>query len=318
MSKLLRLASQFVDEQIKVRRDIKGVLLVGSVARNEATAFSDIDLRFIIEGDTKHLERIDTWRENIYIEGTPESFENYSSLDSILPYPIRANDMNQGQLLYDPEGFFHNLQKEVRKQFIEPHWLSQRVRLIADRIPPGLKNLEQAISEDNALGICHSAGRLVFHLALIPLIARGISPSSTRHLAQLGDVYPVLKQYLCTLEGSDNMTVAQTMDLTNIIEKWEYVQSQKMSHLNCYMLEKSRWMVNNNLHKEAVHALWINSSFKANSTLQIVDLTGRQKGEQLALEWLNTVGWQAAKLKQKLADTTKIWETVNFSVREWL
>jgi hypothetical protein len=202
----LSIARGFVEEQLQQRSDVKGVLLVGSVARDEATPFSDIDLRFILEGETQHLARIDGWREGVYIDGTPESLALYSSLESILSHTIRANDMSTGHILYDPETFLTNLQREVRVQFMDYRWLSHRVKLIADRIPPGLEKLETAITSNDLLSVCHHAGRLTFQLALLPLIQRGISPSSTRHLAQLGFVLPDLKKQLCELEGSARMT----------------------------------------------------------------------------------------------------------------
>jgi hypothetical protein len=315
MNHLLQLARAFTDEQLQRHKNIKGVLLVGSVARDDATPFSDIDLRFLIKGETEHLSRIDGWCEGVYIDGTPEPFELYSSLESILSYPIRANDMNSGHILHDPENILNTLQSQVRQHFMEHTWVSQRVKRIAERIPPGLRSLEQAISNCNSLALCHYAGRLSFHLALLPLIQQGVSPSSTRHLAQLGNVAPDLQRRIHDFEGSTHMTVANGLSLTNVVEHWGVsYQNKKQSDLGTYMLEKARWMANNHLHKEAVHALWINVSFKAFDCLNAEAQSVQQNGALFALEWLQALGWQdALTLKQKLNLAKEIWQDVKTS-----
>jgi hypothetical protein len=320
MSNLLHIAGAFAHEQLQQHTNIKGVLLVGSVARNDATPFSDVDLRFLIEGETNHLSRIDGWREGVYIDGTPEPFELYSSLESILSYPIRANDMKYGHILYDPDNVLHNLQSQVRQHFMEHTWVSQRVKRIAERIPLGLRSLEQAISNGDPLSLCHYTGRLAFHLALLPLIQQGVSPSSTRHLAQLGNIAPNLKERIHDFEGSTHMTVANVLSLANIVERWGgSYQNKKQSDLGTYMLEKARWMANNHLYKEAVHALWINVSFKAFDCLNAETQNVQQSGSLFALEWLRALGWQGEfLLKQKLKLAREIWRDVKTSAGAFL
>jgi hypothetical protein len=320
MNRLLELARAFTSEQLQRHNNIKGVLLVGSVARDDATPFSDIDLRFLVEGATSHLSRIDGWCEGVYIDGTPEPFELYSSLESILSYPIRANDMNYGYILYDPENILHILQMQVHQHFMEHMWVSRRVKLIAQRVPPGLRSLEQAIINVDSLALCHYAGRLAFHLALLPLIQQGVSPSSTRHLAQLGNIAPDLKERIHDFEGSSNVTIANVLSLANVVERWSNsYHNTKQSDLGTYMLEKARWMANNHLHKEAVHALWINVSFKAFDCLNAETPSVKESGSSFALEWLQALGWQdVLTLKQKFNLAKEIWLDVKTSAVAFL
>ncbi len=316
MLNAVKIAKDFVHEQLNIRQDIKGVLLVGSVAKREATEFSDIDLRFILSSQVQYGQRIDTWRNHIYLDGTAESFEHYSSLESILSYPIRANDMNYGQIIYDPEGFFTDLQHKVRQEFMNPDWVSRRVKLIAERITPGFENLQKAILEKDVLAICHYAGRLQFQFALIPLIALGISPSSTRHLAQLGSEYPQLKSRVCELEGSSTMPIDDVLRLTSIIEAWEKLNHKEISHLNKYMLEKAKWMATHDLHKEAVHALWINVSFKTHPQLQFNNPMIKQQAIQLASRWLNSLNWTEKRLSSKLLGASSLWTSIQKSIND--
>ena len=316
MSDLIEIARDFVHEQLAIRQDTKGVLLVGSVAKNDATEFSDIDLRFILSSEVQYGQRIDTWKDNVYLDGTAESFEHYSSVESILSYPIRANDMNYGQILYDPEGFFADLQYNVHQEFMNPYWISRRVQLIAERITPGFENLQKAILERDTLAICHYAGRLQFQFALIPLIARGISPSSTRHLALLGSIQPELKTIICKLEGSSAMSSDDVLQLTDIIEAWEKLNHKEISHLNKYMLEKAKWMARHGLHKEAVHVLWINVSFKTHPELQSNDPSVKQQAIQLASDWLNSVDWKEQRLSSKLLEVTNLWNAIQSTLTE--
>ncbi len=303
------IARDFVNEQLNLRKDIKGVLLVGSVANRATTEFSDIDLRFILDSQVEYGQRIDTWRGGIYLDGTAESLEHYSSLEAILGHTIRANDMNQGHILYDLEGFFTNLQHHVRANFMNPYWLSRRVKLVTDRIAPGFENLQKAVLENDVLAICHYAGRLHFQLALLPLIALGISPSSTRHLAQLGSIYPELKVMICGLEGSAQLSADEVLHLTALIETWNKVNHKDVSHLDKYMLEKAKWMTTHGLHKEAVHALWINASFKAHPGLQ-ANYSNKRQATELARTWLNSVNWTEQHLSSKCREVSQVWTNV--------
>lgn len=141
----LNLAKQFVTEQRQQQPNLMGALLVGSTARGEETAFSDIDLRLIVQPTVDaSLDRngIDLWRDGIYIDALPVAWEDYTDLEQILTHPIRANDMNLGMLLYDPTGLLAQRQREAQLLFMTAPYMARRVQSLTERIAPRLTNLQ--------------------------------------------------------------------------------------------------------------------------------------------------------------------------------
>jgi predicted nucleotidyltransferase len=187
MRRHLEIAQSFVQEQLQQRQGIVGVLLVGSVAYGEETAFSDIDLRLIVQVEPgTELDRtgIDGWRDGVYMDALPVERADYADLEKILDHSIRANDLNSGLILYDPTGFLAEMQSATRAVFMAPERVAQRLQHLLERGPQNIRNLQQAIETHDSIRICIFTGRLVFGMALIPLIHQGIAPSSVRHLAK--------------------------------------------------------------------------------------------------------------------------------------
>src|SRR5215217_178976 len=211
----LSLAKQFVEEQCRQRQDLMGALLVGSVAYDQAPAFSDVDIRLIVGGTPDvPLDRhgVDVWREGIYIDALPVAWADYSDLERMLSHPIRANDMNSGRILYDPTGQLARTQAQAQALFLSPQYVAQRVQSLAKRLPPYLDQWQLAHTSNDTLQLCISTGRIVFGLGLIPLIQRGIAPSSTRHLGQLAQIAPAFYEQLCEIEGSAQISETEALE----------------------------------------------------------------------------------------------------------
>lgn len=312
MGKHLELAQQFIREQQQHRTDLMGAILVGSSARHEETAFSDVDLRLIVQAEPDNaLDRngVDVWRDGIYIDALPVPWNEYTDVEQVLTDPICANDLNSGLILYDPTGNLVKIQHEVQKRFMAPVYVAQRVQASSSRIAPWLHGLQQAITSNDMLNLCFYTGRLVFGLALIPLIQQGISPSSTRHLRQVGQLTPKLHEQLCELESSTQMELASLLKCHKIFTQLSYAHATKQwGHLPEYVVKKTEWMVHNGYPREALHAMWINSGFRAKDCLQSQNSSTIETAKRLVEAWLELVGWTDMKIYEaKWQQITSIW-----------
>lgn len=311
----LNLAKQFVTEQRQQQPNLMGALLVGSTARGEETAFSDIDLRLIVQPTVDaSLDRngIDLWRDGIYIDALPVAWEDYTDLEQILTHPIRANDMNLGMLLYDPTGLLAQRQREAQLLFMTAPYMARRVQSLTERIAPRLTNLQRAITVNDQLHICIYTGRLVFELALIPLIQQGIAPSSTRHLRQLRPIAPRLYDQLCAIEGSTKITLETLWHCHQIFAQLSSAcDSTRWGHMPDYVVKKMAWMIDNGYEREALHAMWINSGFRVNDCLQSEDPATIAAAQQLTQAWLTAVEWvEQTRYETKRQQISQLWTEI--------
>jgi hypothetical protein len=323
MGEHLEIAKKFVQEQLQKRGDITGVLLVGSVASEEETECSDIDLRLIIESTqdaSLHRDGIDVWQDGIYIDAALVPQDVYADLDQILTNPTRANDLNSGRILYDPTGFLTQMQKATQAVFMAPAWVAVRIKPLVEQIPQHILRLQEAIDTEDHRKICIHAGRIVFGCAVIPLIQHGIAPSSTRHLIQLGHLSERTKNRLCEFEGASHMDVTDVLAILPIFSRLSSVcETLKWGHLPDYMVKKVTWMTRNGYHREAIHTMWINSGFRVHDCLHNHDPLVLSETDQLVQDWLRGVNWEGKEiLEGKLKAVTLIWEEIKTSIADLL
>jgi hypothetical protein len=323
MSKYIDIAKRFVQEKLRERDDIVGVLLVGSAARGEETPFSDIDVRVVVQSqDGKRITRdgLDTWIDGIYIDAGFVDRNAYSNVTHILAHPITANNIHDAIILHDPEGLLAMQQEAIRAVFMQPQWVGMRLKPNVESLPARIKALHDAIASNEPVDICIHTGRIAFSFGLIPLIRHGVSPSSTRSLIQLGTVDEGLKQRLCELEGTaelDNDTVSQALSLfaqlTNIAD------TEKWGALPAYVVKKVEWMSHNGFPQEALHTAWFNCGFRIKDCLDARNHNASREMSELVKHWLQTMGWQGdAVLKGKLELLTSIWKEIEASTARYI
>ena len=319
MAEHIDVARRFVHQLLQTRDDIVGVLLVGSAARGETTDFSDVDLRLIVENkQDARLTRdgLDIWLDGIYIDATVASKAAYSEMTQVLSNPASATDVNSGLILYDPDGFLERVQQQTQAVFMEPEWIRRRIKPLAERIPGLIDGFLEAVDAKDPFQICIHMGRIVFGFALIPLLQHGIAPSSTRNMVQLGQISEPLKQRLCELEGSIDFNPDDALAAWSIIARLSAVcETGKWGNLPDYMLKKAEWMAKNGFHREAVHATWINSSFRSNDCLQCDQSQIISEARPLLQAWLRKVNWAGEDVLEKKVTATKaLWQEIEASV----
>jgi hypothetical protein len=296
MNSRTEIAHQFIQKQLSSRSDIVGVLLVGSVSRGEDTASSDIDLRFMVEGkdnETLDRENADGWEQGVYIDATFASRDIYMDLEKILENPVRANDMHSGVIVYDPTGLLAQLQIETRREFMKPERIATRVQPLVGYLGRDIANLQDAMTSDDALRMCVWAGRVLFRFAVIPLMRRGVAPSSTRHIIQLGAVDPELKASLFEIEGTTHMNEADALQRFQIAARLNSAcDVSSWGQLTEYMIRKANWLAQNGYPREALHGMWNNNGFRANDCLKCNDPQVIDNAGAIARKWLRAMGWE--------------------------
>ena len=226
----------------------------------DTTAFSDIDLRVFVhsqEGNWLTRDGSDCWINGLYIDTGIVGREQYDDVATVMANPTAANDMNDAIILYDPEGFLASVQQSVRTLFMQPQWVSLRVKPHLDRLPSHIDALNGAVRADDAPNTVIHAGRISFSFALIPLFIHGVSPSSTRNLVQLEAVDMRLKQQICELEGTTVLDPHGIDDAIALLAQLtELGDTDKWGDVPEYVVKKVTWMAQNGFPRAALHTAW--------------------------------------------------------------
>lgn len=305
MTDRIKIAQTFVQEQLHDRDDIIAALLVGSAASGETTAFSDIDLRLIVQGreETKlQREGIDRWIDGIYVDATFAAADDYVSAERALSDRGSADTMNFGRILHDSTGRFASLQAEVQARYMAPEWVDVRVcpllNLVAERLPA----LHQAVEEGDPLHIHIHAGRVFAGLGFIPLLRQGVAVSSSRSMMQLVQRDPAYAQRLLEIENATELTSAQVLAALDVFAALSEIDPHReYAALAGYMVGKAQWMARNGYHREAVHTGWLHSGNRAAGCDFSGDAAVIAQARTFAVEWLSAVGWIGDRvLREKL------------------
>jgi predicted nucleotidyltransferase len=307
----IKIAKKFIQEQVRKRDDIVGAILIGSVSRGEDVEPSDIDISFIVDGNVEGLPRgsVDTWRDGVYIDAKTVLKGDYEDLDEILQNPFRATHINDGLVLYDPTGFFTQMQKELRVVFMQPKWVGMRVQFWLERTRKNMSGLQESIEVRDPLGICENVEGILWGFTSIPLLRLGITPTSTRGLVRLGQSSDTLRESICGWEGSSKMSAEDVLALLSLVLGGKsFVDTSRWGVLPTeYVVKKIEWMANNDQHREALHILWIGMGVDAVEWRKCEDTWIKSKGTELAQRWLGSVEWDGkVALQEKLKVATAL------------
>jgi hypothetical protein len=200
--------------------------------------------------------------------------------------------MNDALMLYDPTGLFTRVQGEVRAAFMEPRWLAIRVNDQLKTLRESMSTLEEAVVAGDLPGVCWGETTLSFYLASVPLVCRGITPSSTRALIQLDGVWPELKQRICEWEGCSHVGATRIAGLIPFAtEQTALAASARWGRLSEYMLKKAEWMIGSSLHREALHLMWFVVGMSASPGTRDGQPSAVSELEERTRRWLRAVGW---------------------------
>jgi predicted nucleotidyltransferase len=305
----LEMARQYVQEMLEQRDDIVGAFVVGSVARGDATETSNIDLGLIIDGlksDEILRGGVDAWRDGVYIELGLEPKDHYDDAERVLQNPFAATHMKDALILHDPTGLFARVQGEVRTRFMEPRWLRLRVDDQVGMLHMCLLALHESVADGNAAGVCYAGTGFSMWIAFVPLIASGVTPSSTKSLPQLDNYPGELRKRIYAWEGSDGMSRDDLLRLVPTVSRpLSLPISPQWGRMGEYFQAKARWMAEHGMHRDAVHLMWMVVSVTGGVFHNSEDPETRRIAEVYAQSWLHAVGWEGQEVieeKVRLAE----------------
>lgn len=307
MDNRIEIANKFIQEQIRKRDDVFGAVLTGSVSRGEEVESSDLDVLIILSGNGEGHQRvgIDTWKDGVYIDAKIVFRGDFADIEEVLKNPFRATQIKDGLILYDPTGFFLQMQKEVRRNFMEPKWVRMRVQFWLKSARKHMSGLKESVEVRDPLGICEHVGGLLWAFTSVPLLRLGITPGNTSTLLPLGKTSNELKERICDWEGSSKMNVDEDDILgflSLILEGVTFMDSSRWGILPTeHVVKKIKWMASNELPREAFHVLWIGMGVLAQEWRKSEDAWIKSKGSDLTQRWLESIGWdEKVVLKEKI------------------
>ena len=167
------LAQQFLHPQIKA------IALLGSFARGNAGAFSDVDLVRFSEEDAPNLpdngSHLINGRLVVVSQATPEEVRRWFIEPEVAVNVIA--DVRQGRPLYDPHNYFAHIQQQAR-QFVwddtmqqkANKWASQQMVGWIEEVHKGLEGLHR-----NDIGrMLNAKHGLTWGLARVLIVQQGI------------------------------------------------------------------------------------------------------------------------------------------------
>ena len=299
MADRLEIAKQFMRETLAERDDIIGVMVQGSVPRGEETEISDIDIALYAKELTGE-EIQNRWEDDIFIEcHWGESTKGLNSLEEAMAHPVSATHMNDAIIIHDPTQHFTKLQRQVRNVYMEPKWLHMRLNLGLEYFRKFLAILQESIANADFHGIRDSVLWIASLSGSIPLFIEGITPSSTRMLAQLSRVAPGIRRIICELVYSLDITPEMTTALIDTCVAFVDLMGPTYADgAGRYMIRKVRSMAG---HGEMCQAAFV--MMHVND--KIIDENSK-KAETLLRDWFERIGWvgnDALEMKITLAET---------------
>jgi predicted nucleotidyltransferase len=288
----IELAQRFVQTQCQIRNDLVGAFLIGSAARGEDGAFSDIDVALVVAGEVSPTSRGDTatWQDGIFIDATIRTQRYYADVEEVLRDAFRSTHMNDALILHDPTGVLTQVQQAVRAVFMQPYWLGRRLRYWVEIARTEVTCLQEALTTGDPLALCQHGGWFAFACSSVPLLRVGITPSSTRGLLQLGEIARPFRARLCAFEGSSSLSAEAVLALAPLFFEWvSLTDLSVLGHLPAYFAKKAVWLAQEGLYQEATHAMWVIGSRIARDCRQ--DEKRAADATQLATNWLQALHW---------------------------
>lgn len=293
MENRLELADRFVQAQLAKRSDIIGAWVGGSTARGEATEGSDIDIALVIAGESGQSfgarDGVDGWQDGIYYDAVYLSASDFADLETVMQNAFWATHMNDGLLRYDPTGHFTQLQQAVRAVYMQPPWLAKRLYYWLEVARIHVTGLQEAIATDNPLRISEHAGWATFAFFSLPLLCRGITPSSTRGLIQLGTVAPGFQAQIYAFYCPGMLNTASVLALEPLVREWlTLVDRAKWGQLFDYSVHKALWLAHQGEPQAAFYAMDIGGTIGADCQ---TDEAKAAQATALAQRWLAAIHW---------------------------
>ena len=182
-----RIGRAWVEESAGGVRGLRGVFFGGSAAwrsdDEELGSSSDIDLFHVIEGEMgpEHSQRKLIHR-GVLLEPSYKPFDGFASADAVLADWLCACHLSIPSVVWDPSGYFAELQRNVASHYAERAWVERRCDGIrAAILETFLPGMETASDIDERI-LCFMSS--VNHLYNLPIVA-SLGPPTVRRASGL-------------------------------------------------------------------------------------------------------------------------------------
>jgi predicted nucleotidyltransferase len=294
------IARAFAKEQIEGNPNIAAVIVTGSTARNDGIEASDIDIRLLMDDiggkETKHEGGLSR-RGDIFLDVEYASAAKFRDAADILKDPFLAGSVRDAMILFDRTGEFTEVQKVVVEQFMEDRWLRLRLSSLVPSIQRNCKEFIIAVREHNAAEMCRASIFALWTICDALLVRYGVSLSLVRGLQKLGEVLPLERDKIMSIEGSSSMRSDEVSSFVPLFEQAIGIRPAPMFFQ--YIQNEIEWLIHNGLHREAFHSLWIGFGLVLKGHMNSGEAERQRKAQFLAQSWLTKAEWCDEGLKSK-------------------
>ena len=189
---------------------ILGIMLIGSLAGEYATEYSDLDLYVLGGEDSFSVD----WNDGVMVETTSATPE--SARKNLQESPMEVYRWQDAKILYDPQGLLASLTEEARRAY-EAYEPSERLRR---RIAHWLVSLELKLKAALSCGDMRKAGFLAATNAWMLLEAmwaanaQPMPPTSTAYRSHGAlERYPCAEWFQALFEGTVEQRAAHELRL---------------------------------------------------------------------------------------------------------
>lgn len=178
----IKLAQKLIQKVVlKNERKFLCAYISSSVATNQATEFSNLNIRVVFKESNQRLKHKTTVEEGIVVEWVYEPREHYETTDKINGGFIEPYNINTGILVYDPTNWLITLKKEIQPNVYNEEILKNRV----DKLWGTVQDLYLGIDEINQYDdFMDYFKMLLMPTLLIPIAATATDPCKRTLLQQ--------------------------------------------------------------------------------------------------------------------------------------
>ena len=285
----LELARDFSGEQLGADPQLIAAFVIGSAARGDGVECSDIDIRFIVDPEAR-TGQAHILREDIYLDVERVHPSTFSDPEELLGDPYLAGAIREAVILFDRDGDFTSIQRQVAERFAEPRWLRTRLSTLISKIEANCEKLGAAIQADDSVVLFRQGAWALWYLSDALLVGQLRSPSWVHGLQKVGQALPEERDRIVELEGTDSISADDVADLLHFFAE-PGGDSDVFSHVG----REIEWMVGNGLHREALHSLWAKLALMLDGQME----ADEQKTRSLSRNWLERIGWTGDALPKK-------------------
>ena len=314
-----------------------GAHLVGGITGFPDTAFfpeyKDVDLHLILEEGSPALQSTNPFENNLeisydglMIEGGLKPRTDYASAEAVLANPEIAYHLTRDSILYDPQGFLHNMQARVKEEYPRRQWVKARCEYERHGLDgvmallPMARQMDASGAADFGL-LGYSTTFLIALMCVATLQAPTTGSTARLKLRAILTEYNQLELYeaFTSLLGVESITPAQASQLIQeaealfdtavLFKRTPIPFGHKLrAHLRPYFVDSCRTMLNDGHFGEA--ATWSIPFYMASCNTMLVDGPDDQRPyyAQKLLDLLSLLGLDSVDWNQRWAQARQLYD----------